>query len=223
MSLLSYRQQLGQGELSPTASRRPRRTLLRSARPISYTQLMSAGQQWFLYKAADKEVFGPIPMDQLQAWAAEAKISPHDRLSSDAKQSWLRAAMVPELQMDWLIEMPDKYLYGPTSVGTIQEFLATGEINGEVIVINTLDGSASQLSELPFYQASPQRIRTAQTTLRGALWPSELEQTAEHNLAARIVILERQVMELQHDLGMAEHYHEVLRRQFREATGRDPA
>ena len=97
------------------------------------------GNQWYLLKASDNEVFGPAPLDQLRIWAAEAKISPMDRVSNDGRNSWQRAPTLTDLQMDWLIEMPDNFLYGPTSVGTLQEFLATGEIDENVSVINTLD------------------------------------------------------------------------------------
>ena len=183
---------------------------------------MSASHQWFLYKAAENDVFGPTDLEQLQAWASEAKISPHDRISDDGKESWVRAPMIAELQMDWLIEMPDKFLYGPTSLGTIQEFLATGEINENVTVINTLDRTSGRLGDQAFYAASPHAIRSAETTNRGTLWPNEIEHAADHTLVQRVHWLERQVMELQRDLGLAQQYHESLKAQFREATGRDP-
>ena len=84
---------------------------------------MSA-RTWYLYKAADKDVFGPTDLATLKSWASEAKISPLDKISADNRQSWNRAPMVAELQMDMLVQMPDHYLYGPTNVATIQEFLA---------------------------------------------------------------------------------------------------
>jgi len=37
--------------------------------------------------------------------------------------------------------MPDNYLYGPTNVGTIQEFIATGEIDENVMLINCLEAT----------------------------------------------------------------------------------
>src|SRR3569623_2737619 len=126
-----------------------------------------AGADWYLLKAADRQVHGPIPLDQLRSWAAEAKISPLDKVSNANRENWVRAPMVPQLQMDWLIEMPDKYLYGPPSVGTLQEFLATGEIDEHVIVINCLAGNSGRLNEQPFYSASPPHIRSAETVIPG--------------------------------------------------------
>ncbi len=39
--------------------------------------------------------------------------------------------MVPELGMDWLIELTSEQLYGPTTLGALQEFLNLGEINAD--------------------------------------------------------------------------------------------
>ena len=179
--------------------------------------------EWHLLKAADREVHGPVSLDQLQAWASEAKISPMDKVSSDNRQSWVRAPMVTNLQMDWLIEMPDNYLYGPTSIGTIQEFLATGEVDENVMVINCLEGMMGRLSDQPFYQASPHHVRSAETVFHGTDMPQDTA-SAEGNalLRQRVHWLEKQVMELQHDLATAQAYTESLRSQYIEATGREP-
>ena len=79
---------------------------------------MSA-RTWFLLKASDKKVFGPTDLDTLKSWASEAKISTLDKSSAHNRHTRSRAPMIPELQMDLLIQMPDNYLYGPTNVATI--------------------------------------------------------------------------------------------------------
>ena len=172
---------------------------------------------WYLLKVADNEVFGPAPLDQFRVWAAEAKISPLDRVSSDDRKTWVRAPMVAGLQMDWLIEMPDNFLYGPTSVGTLQEFLATGEIDEHVTVINALDGSRSRISDLPFFKASPHRVRGALEG-PGAAGNDSSEGAPKH----RVAWLEKQVMELQRDISKWQEVCTSLRQQFIEVTGREP-
>jgi hypothetical protein len=175
---------------------------------------------WYLLKVTDNEVFGPAPLEQLRIWAAGAKISPLDRVSNDEKITWRRAPMVSELQMDWLIEMPDNFLYGPTSVGTLQEFLATGEIDDHVTVINTTDGSRSRISDMPFFKASPHRVRG---TLESGVGYGE-DSTAEGGSAtrSRTLWLERQNMELQRDIVRWQERYDSVRQQYVEATGRDP-
>jgi hypothetical protein len=177
--------------------------------------------EWYLLKAQDHDVYGPVKLEQLQSWAAEAKIAPLDKVSHDNRESWVRAPMVPELQMDWLIEMPDNYLYGPTSVGTIQEFLATGEIDGNVTVINCLEGTSSRLSELPFFSSSPHQVRSAQTMHLGTGMTDASDNPETVIGRQRITRLERQVMALHRDLAIAEETIASLRQQFVEATGRD--
>jgi hypothetical protein len=180
---------------------------------------------WHLLKASDREVYGPTSLDQLKAWAAEAKISPLDKVSPDNKATWQRAPMVAELQMDWLLEMPDSSLYGPTSVGTLQEFLATGEIEPHITVINCLTGNAARLQDLPFFKASPHHVRSAETVLQHSTPGSAVGTVGgatDEGLRNRILWLEKQVMELQHLLGQAENHIESLRQQYVEATGQDP-
>ena len=179
-------------------------------------------EQWYLLKAQDNEIFGPAHIEQLQIWAAGAKISPLDRVSKDERKTWMRAPMVAQLQMDWLVEMTDGFLYGPTSVGTLQEFLAMGEIDENTTVINTLEASTGRIGELPFFKASPHRIRGTQE-INGA--SSVSESGAGENSGAmrqRVMWLEKQVMELQRDaLRWQDAWHNV-RTQFIEATGREP-
>jgi hypothetical protein len=177
---------------------------------------------WHLIKAATNEEYGPLDQDTLLQFASEAKIAPMDKLSDDGRQSWRRAPMIRELQMDWLIQMPDQYLYGPTNVATIQEFLATGQIDENVILIDCTDTSESRLGELDFFQASPHHVRSAHTTLVGAQWPDLEKGSGDALLHQRVQILERQLMEAQHALDERERACQILRQQLIEATGREP-
>ncbi len=175
---------------------------------------------WFLLKASDKEVFGPTNLEALISWASEAKISPLDKISSDGRQTWQRAPMIAELKMDHLVQMPDNYLYGPTNVATIQEFLATGEIDENVTIINCLDNSEARLGDLNYFQASPQHIRSATSSFVG----TQYDRTTLSDDASlrRIALLERQTMELQRVVDQWQQAYKGLAQQFVEATGREP-
>jgi len=177
---------------------------------------------WHLIKAATNEEYGPLTHDSLLGLASEAKISSMDKLSNDGRQTWRRAPMVRELMMDWLIQMPDMYLYGPTNVSTIQEFLATGEIDENVTLINCVNGNESRLRDLPFFKVSPHQVRSAGTTGVGTQWPSQNKNSTDAQLQQRVKILEKHVMEYQHTLDEWQRAHAILRQQFIEATGREP-
>ena len=77
-------------------------------------------------KHHDGTVFGPMSFANLQQWAADAYIAPLDKVSSDS-HTWVKAPMIPELAMDFLLNIgPDSH-YGPTTAGAVREFLANGE------------------------------------------------------------------------------------------------
>jgi len=119
--------------------------------------------KWFLMKHDDGTLFGPMGFDNLRQWAVDAFISPLDKVSTDC-QTWMKAPMIPDLQMDYLLEIsPDAY-YGPTTVGAVREFLASGEITLATPVTNCKTGETKPLEEFEIFQtpeggadASPSR------------------------------------------------------------------
>ncbi len=177
---------------------------------------------WYLLKASDKEVYEAKDLETLRGWAADAKISPLDKISGDNRMSWQRAPMIAELQMDLLVQMPDNYLYGPTNVATIQEFLATGEIDENVTIINCLDNKEARLADLSWFQASPHHVRSAATTFLGTGRSDEKNGMGDAMQQSRIATLEKQVMELQRVVDEWQQAYNGLRQQYVETTGREP-
>jgi hypothetical protein len=112
-------------------------------------------QRWYLRKHEGGTIFGPLSFDQLASWAAEAQIAPHDLLSSD-QVTWMKAPMLPELGMDWLVEVTSERYYGPTTLGAIQEFIHLREIDAETFIINACDGTRRQIQDLPGLQITPE-------------------------------------------------------------------
>jgi hypothetical protein len=107
-----------------------------------------SAQGWFLRKHEDGSVFGPLSFEQLAKWASTAQVAPHDAVSCD-QLTWIKAPMLPELGMDWLVELTSEQYYGPTTLGAIQEFIRLGEIDGETFVINSCDGLRRQIRQIP--------------------------------------------------------------------------
>ncbi|TMP91558.1 MAG: hypothetical protein E6L07_13345 [Verrucomicrobia bacterium] len=104
-------------------------------------------QSWYLRKHEDGSIFGPVGFDQLARWASTAQIAPHDALSTD-QRTWTKAPMLPQLGMDWLVEVTSEHYYGPTTLGAIQEFIRLGEISDDTFVINACDGTRRQIQEM---------------------------------------------------------------------------
>jgi hypothetical protein len=107
-----------------------------------------SNQSWFLRKHEDGSIFGPLPFEQLALWASTAQIAPHDEVSID-QQTWMKAPMLPQLGMDWLVEVTTEHYYGPTTLGAIQEFIRLREISAETFVINSCDGARRQVQAMP--------------------------------------------------------------------------
>ena len=123
-----------------------------------------SSQLWFLRKYQDGAVFGPISFDQLAAWASAAQVAPHDLVSTD-QLAWLKAPMIPQLAMDWLVEVTSEHLYGPTTVGAIQEFIRLGDINADKVffgaaALSFRKGVMNYDADMPraFLHAGKQRI-----------------------------------------------------------------
>lgn len=106
---------------------------------------------WHLLKHDDGTVFGPVSFSQIKEWAEAAQISPLDKVSTD-QHTWSKAPMIPELEMDWLLQMSDDHFYGPTTLPAIQEFIKEGEIDHETLVINCKDATQTKVGNLPFQQ-----------------------------------------------------------------------
>lgn len=155
-------------------------------------------QTWYLLKNDDDSVFGPIPFAQLKAWADDAQVSPLDKVSTD-QQTWIKAPMVPELGMDFLVEVSPDQFYGPTTLGAVREFLEAGEIHSETRVTNCRDGSDAALKDIPglLPQASEEEARPVRTSIR-------------LNLQQRIRELEEALMEERRAREIAEHMLEKL-------------
>ena len=111
---------------------------------------MDTSLKWYLMKSEDGTVFGPLGFDQLRQWAVDACISPLDKVSTDSK-TWVKAPMIPELQMDYLLELSPDSSYGPTTVGAVREFISSGEITLETIITNCKTGEEKPLGQFPVF------------------------------------------------------------------------
>jgi hypothetical protein len=106
--------------------------------------------QWYLRKHLNGEIFGPVAFDQIREWAMSAQVHPQDAISNDAS-TWNKAPMLEDLHMDWLVEVTGQPLYGPTTAGTLLEFLSLGEISAETKILNCCSGEMMRLGEASFF------------------------------------------------------------------------
>lgn len=169
---------------------------------------MDESQKWFLLKNDDGTVFGPIAFRQLCNWAKDAQISPLDKVSTDEK-TWTKAPMIPELEMDYLIEVSPDQFYGPTTIGAVKEFVDMGEISGETIITNCKDGTQTAVKDMDVLNqaARSEEEQPVRTSIR-------------LSLQQRIRDLEESLMEERRSRDAAEARCEKLEAKLTELTSR---
>jgi hypothetical protein len=147
---------------------------------------MEENQQWFLMKHDDGSIFGPVTFNQLRQWAEDAQISPLDKISPD-ESTWIKAPMVPDLGMDYLVEVSTDQYYGPTTLGAVREFLLIGEINADTLLTNCKDGAQQRVADFPELQPKREEEQPVRTSIRLSLQKRirELEETLMEERRAR--------------------------------------
>jgi hypothetical protein len=90
---------------------------------------------WRVKKLPDNSIYGPVDEATLKEWANAAQISPEDLVDS-SDENWVPAPQIEALGMIWLVKLPGDEIYGPTSVGTLREFIAEGLITDKNIATN---------------------------------------------------------------------------------------
>ena len=72
---------------------------------------MANAKEWFV-RTEDGKVYGPAEVPALIEWAKDGRIEPSSFLSRD-RINWTPAQLMPELEMEWLVETEPGRVYGP--------------------------------------------------------------------------------------------------------------
>jgi hypothetical protein len=174
-----------------------------------------SNQSWFLRKHEDRSIFGPLSFEQLALWASSAQIAPHDTVSID-QQTWMKAPMLPQLGMDWLVEVTSEHYYGPTTLGAIQEFIRLGEISAETFLINSCNGARQQIQEMPALITSQQNGDAAMSEDEPNLANEPVATGISVRLQERVRDLEQSLSEERRALMEAEQRCSELERKYQE-------
>ena len=68
-------------------------------------------KEWFV-RTEDGKVYGPADVESLVEWAKDGRVEPSCFLSRD-RINWAPAQLMPELEMEWLVETEPGKVYGP--------------------------------------------------------------------------------------------------------------
>lgn len=100
---------------------------------------------WFLKKAADNTVYGPVDDKTLEAWAADGRIAPDDLISTD-RRIWKPAPELPVLGMEWLIQMAGGGQYGPLHVMALKTLVREEGLSPEALVSSARTGTTASVA-----------------------------------------------------------------------------
>jgi hypothetical protein len=120
---------------------------------------------------------GPTDIETLRRWAAEGRITATCGLSRDG-QTWLPAASLPELEMDWLVLVSSDSVIGPFAFAALEILRASGDIPPDAHIFRR---QAAQL-------AGSQGTQLVQRTIAAEAHRREAEaqlQQLRANLAAK--------------------------------------
>jgi hypothetical protein len=175
----------------------------------------ATSQQWYLRKQEDGTIFGPLSFEQLASWASSAQIAPHDTISTD-QAAWMKAPMLPDLGMDWLVEVTSERYYGPTTLGAIQEFIYLREIDADTFIINACDGTRRQVRDLPDLQLPPEPEPGTESAEENAVPSEPAASGISIDLQDRIRDLEQSLTEERRALEDSEDRYRELQRRYDE-------
>jgi len=88
---------------------------------------MQTDDKWYVKSVAGK-VFGPIDLETLRKWVRDGRIEPLAGISRDL-QNWMIAPLLPELEMNWIVENNPGQFYGPTHRDVIDDLKKSGSLS----------------------------------------------------------------------------------------------
>lgn len=98
------------------------------------------GASWYL-RLQDKSVYGPVPVDNLRGWAEECRIAPGNEVSMD-KIKWIPAESLPELEMNWLVQLANGTNLGPINIRAVVELVKQSQVLPGTMLIHKTTGES---------------------------------------------------------------------------------
>jgi hypothetical protein len=174
---------------------------------------MSGEKRTFrLRKQNDPEVCGPMDAAELQELIDSAYISPKDEIATKG-DNWLPVTEFPEFGMVWKIFAADGTLYGPTSLGTVREFVRSGEVRLDEQIIKVGEKDPRVIAEV-LGEKETAALRAEIAGLQKTLTDGQMEQALETAREIRIRTLETELRNLQKNHDDLKHQYLAAREQL---------
>jgi len=164
---------------------------------------------WRVKKASDDSIYGPVDQNTLKEWANSAQISPQDLIDFNNDEKWRLAPEIEFLQMLWFVKLPDSENYGPTTVGTLQEFVQEGLIGEKTLATHAKTNQSLPIGAL-FAAMQFEKKREERR-------PPKEGKKSTASLAVDMA-KDQRIRQLEEDLRELRREHETLTHKFRQLT-----
>ena len=163
---------------------------------------------WRVRKAPDDSIYGPVDAATLKEWANSAQVSPQDTIDV-SDENWKPAPDIEFLEMLWIVTLPGNEVYGPTTVGTLREFIHEGLISEKTTATH-----AKTRQNLPVAALFAAVEFEKKRALRRP--PKEAKKSTA-SLAVEMA-KDQRIRQLEEDLKELKKTHEALVHKYRQAT-----
>jgi len=163
---------------------------------------------WRVKKAPDNSVYGPVDPEMLKEWANSAQIAPQDMVD-ESDENWRMASEVDFLEMLWLVKLPGDEIYGPTTMGTLREFIHEGLITEKSLATHVKTSQSLPIAAL-FAAVEFEKKRALRRP------PKEANKSTA-SLAVEMA-KDQHIRQLEEDLKELRREHESLIHRYRQLT-----
>jgi ribosomal protein L19E len=163
---------------------------------------------WRIRKSPDNSIYGPVDVETLKEWANSAQIAPDDMVD-ESDENWRVAPEIDFLEMVWLVKLPGGEIYGPTTVGTLREFINEGLVTEKTLVTH---GKTHQSLPLTALVAAVDFEKK-----RASRRPPTEANKSTASLAVEMA-KDQHIRQLEEDLRELRHEHETLTHKYRQLT-----
>jgi ribosomal protein L19E len=163
---------------------------------------------WRVRKAPENLIYGPVDAELLREWANSAQIAPEDMVDQ-SDENWRPAHDVEFLDMLWLVKLPDGVTYGPTTVGTLREFIKEGLVTDKTLATH---GKTHQSLPLAALVAAVDFEKK-----RNQRRPAKEANKSTASLAVEMA-KDQHIRQLEEDLKELRREHETLTHKYRQLT-----
>lgn len=176
------------------------------------SELLEAGSEspmlWRVKKVPEGVVYGPVDSDMLREWANSAQISPQDMVD-ESDENWRPAPEIEFLDMLWFVKLPGEEVYGPTTVGTLREFIQEGLISEKTLATHAKTDQSLPIAAL-FAAVEFEKKRAQRRP------PKEVMKSTA-SLAVEMA-KNQHIRQLEEDLKELRREHEALVHKYRQLT-----